>query len=76
MIKIFSSLDDASQNDLGDNTKKDQFFLEITGLDEIDFGNVDRETCIQSVNVGVLRGPDVNFEEDYTPCVAHQFWVT
>jgi len=70
----FSADDSPDNSDLGDNTKKDQFFLEISGLDEIDFGTKDMEACIQSVQVGVLRG-EIDWAEDYTGCVANKYYV-
>ena len=52
------------------NEKKDQFFLELSGLDQVDFTDKDVTDCIESVQLGV---GDISLSEtDQTPCVAWQ----
>jgi len=53
------------EKDLG-NTKKDQFYLVLEGLDQVDFGAKDKVTCLESVQVGTYE----DTEEDISPCAA------
>ena len=52
------------------NTKKDQFFLELSGLDQVDFDGKDETDCIESVQLGV--GDVALSDTDQTPCVGWQ----
>jgi len=52
------------------NAKKDQFFLELSGLDQVDFGGEDETDCIESVQLGV--GDIALSDADQTPCVGWQ----
>ena len=55
------------------NDNKDQFYLELSGLDQVDFsGLTDEEvtSCMESVQLGV---GDISLSDsDQTPCVAWQ----
>ena len=74
LILNFSANDDDSLSELG-NAKKDQFYLEIEGLDQIDFGTKNMEACIESVQVGVIRTNKPDFSQDYTGCLTNQYYV-
>jgi len=50
--------------------------LEIDGLEDIDFGAKNMEECIQSVQVGVMRSNSPDFSQDYTGCIANQYYVS
>ena len=52
------------------NTKKDQLYLQISGLDQVDFGNKAWKTCLEGGIHGV--GLPELADEDQTPCVAWQ----
>ena len=47
--------DQAEDKDAG-NTKKDQIFMSITGLEDVEWGNKDPETCLGKMTVGVYNG--------------------
>ena len=49
------------------NTKKDLFFLLLSGIDSVTFGNKDRKKCLQSAQIGVMRYDGTDY--DHTPCV-------
>jgi hypothetical protein len=74
LISLFSSKNLPDITDLGDGTKKDQFYFELEGLAEIDFGTKSMDTCIESVQVGVLKD-SIDWERDYTGCVASQYYI-
>ena len=35
--------------------RRDEFYMEISGLDKVDWSNNDMDTCLHSMNVGVLK---------------------
>ena len=62
--------------DLIDTSKKDQFYLLITGLADIDFGNKDADECVKSLRPGHFNGIPTDMEMDDTLCVAEKYFVT
>ena len=68
-ITLQYSRPEIASNTLG-NTKKDQLYLQITGLDQVDFGNKAWKTCLEGGIHGV--GLPELADEDQTPCVAWQ----
>jgi len=61
--------------DLMDETKKDQFYLVITGLASVDFGNKDVDACLTGLKPGHFNGIPEDMDKDDTLCVAERFWV-
>jgi len=57
--------------DLPGNTKKDQIYLMLEGLDQVDFGNKNMLECLEDVQAGTMH---VDSEEeaqvDWTPCAS------
>ena len=62
--------------DLRDETKKDQFYLNIQGISSIDFGNKNRDDCIKSLRPGHFNGIPTDMAADDTLCVAQRYFVT
>ena len=54
-----------SGGDLG-NQKKDLVYLMIQGLDQVDFGDLDVDFCLERVQVGIMPATNV----DHTACAA------
>jgi len=65
-IQFQNGVPDKSSSNLGDSSK-DQFYLGLTGLQNIDFGSKDWATCLAKGKIGWTK-----FEEgDYTECAGH-----
>lgn len=54
------------------NHKKDQIYLSLEGLDDVDFGSKDMITCLQTMQTGVMQHPAAvqTFVTDWTHCAA------
>ena len=50
------------------NKKKDLFYLLLSGIDSVSFGNKDRTKCLQSAQIGVMKYDSTDY--DHTPCVS------
>ena len=56
--------------DLG-NVKKDQLYLVLSGLNLVDFGSLDKVTCLQSVQAGTKHVEnDADAQVNWAPCAA------
>ena len=62
--------DNIPEESLGVVDKKDQFYVEFSGLDTVTWGNKDIEECLTGAQVGI-GSVDLS-EKDQTPCVAWQ----
>ena len=55
------------------NTKKDQFFLELFGIDQVNFDKKNLVECLTRSPIGLLpMTGDTNVDNDYTMCAAWQ----
>jgi len=50
--------------------KKDQFFLFLMGLDEVDFGAKDMVTCLEALYGGIAQVNDGEEMDDRSRCAA------
>ena len=51
------------------NTKKDQIYLVLEGLDQVDFGTKDMVECLESVQAGTMLSGD-DSDVNNAPCAA------
>lgn len=52
------------------NTKKDQVWIAMSGLAEVDFGNKEWITCLESVQAGTMNANENDMESELAPCAA------
>ena len=53
------------------NSKKDTIFLVLSGLQSVDFGDKDRDTCLQSVQSGTMHvDNDKEASVNWSKCAA------
>jgi len=61
----------AGEKDLpGTGTKKDQVWIAMSGISQVDFGNKDWISCLESVQAGTLNANDNDVEAEHAPCAA------
>ena len=68
----FNRLLSSSNRDLG-NFKKDQFYLTLEGLNNVDFGNNNMKTCLEAVVAGTFDQYSMNINplDNYAYCAAY-----
>lgn len=59
------------EDDLPGSAKKDQLYLILEGIDQIDFGTKDMISCLEGVQAGTMAfESDEQANFDWTPCAA------